>query len=202
MKNILKGAVIFVAGMGCGFGIGTIVWKEKYRKFAEKEVADMKAWYEEEAKIAKEIQQKEKDIKKTAEIIEEQGYVSYDKMSEEEVLDRVRTIQEKSAAKAHPEEDYPDAPFVINEPAYSEEELYFEKIQADYYLDDGALVDENEELLNIDDCIGYENLERFLNSEEGVMYIRNAHLATDYEVTKVGGRYSDILGLGGDDEDD
>lgn len=202
MNGILKGVLIFASGVGCGFGIGTVLWKEKYKSIAEKEVADMKAFYEEETDKIKQAKQRAKDIKKNNKILKKQQYVSYDKMSEEEVLERVKTLQDKSVKEAHPEDDYPESPFVIDEPAYSEDELYFEKIQADYYMDDGALVNENEELLNIDDSIGYENLERFLNSNESVMYIRNAHLATDYEVTKVGGKYSDILGLGGDEEDD
>lgn len=200
--NLLKGVLIFAAGAGIGSGVSIALVRKKYQEKAESDIKEMREYYD---KLIKETLDEKKlaEDKETADkIINEQGYISYDTMSREELRDRVKTVSEQAIEEANPSEDYPDSPFVITEPAFSEDELYFEKVCADYYMDDGALVDENEELINVDDCIGLENLDRFLSSNEGVMYIRNPKLATDYEVTKVGGKYSDILGLGGDEEDD
>lgn len=199
--NFLKGAIIFVSGVAVGAGSAVLIVRKKYADKAESEIKEMRDYYDNLIKEVNDSKKRVEEIKQADEIIKEQGYVSYDTMSREEVNKRVRDISEKAIQKEAPKDDYPEAPFVITEPDFSEEELYFEKVCADYYLDDGALVDENEELINVDDCIGLENLDRFLSSTEGVMYIRNPRLATDYEVTKVGGKYSDILGLGGDEED-
>lgn len=200
--NLLKGVLIFAAGAGIGSGISIALVRKKYEEKAASEIKEMREYYD---NLVMEIADQKKRIKmknEAEELIQEQGYISYDSMSREETKEKVKTISEQAIEKTRPVEDYPDSPFTITEPAFSEDELYFEKVCADYYVDDGALVDDNEELINVDDCIGLENLDRFLSSDEGVMYIRNPRLATDYEVTKVGGKYSDILGLGGDEEDD
>ena len=201
--NFLKGAVIFIVGSMTGATCTFIFLKEKYEKALEDELNDLRGKY---------LEEKEKSIEKEEvdDIIRDEGYISYESMSEKEVRTHVNKIAENVIKKDNPPEDYADEPFEITESDFSERELYFDKIEVDYYLDDGALVsdyyivdsDENSTLLNVDDTIGYENLDKFINSDREMMFIRNPSLATDYQVTKVSGKYSDILGLGGDDEED
>ena len=199
--KFLKGAIIFACGAGIGFAGGIAFAKSKYEDKFNSEMSDMRQHYQEKLNgLEEKIDIAESRIE-ADEIIKKEGYVSYDRMNETEVRDRVKTIIEKAVNGDRPPEDYPDEPFVITEEDFSERELYFEKIECDYYLGDGALVDEADELLNIDDTIGYDNLESFINSDESVIYIRNAHLSTDYLVTKMGGNYSEIIGVGGDDEE-
>lgn len=199
--KFLKGAIIFACGSGIGFGVGVVLTRNKYEDKFNSEMSEMRQHYQEKLNgLEEKIDIAESRIE-ADEIIKKEGYVSYDRMNETEVRDRVKTIIEKAVNGDRPPEDYPDEPFVITEEDFSERELYFEKIECDYYLGDGALVDEADELLNIDDTIGYDNLESFINSDESVMYIRNAHLSTDYLVTKIGGSYSEIIGVGGDDEE-
>ena len=197
----MKGAIIFACGAGIGFAGGVFFTKNKYEDKFNSELSDMRQHYQEKLNnLEEKIDIAESKIE-ADEIIKKEGYVSYDRMNETEVRDRVKTIMEKAINGDKPPEDYPDEPFVITEEDFSERELYFEKIECDYYLGDEALVDEADELLNIDDTIGYDNLEKFINSDESIMYIRNAHLSTDYLVTKMGGSYSEIIGVGGDDEE-
>lgn len=200
--NLLKGVLIFAAGTAIGSGISIALVRKKYEDKTAAEIKEMRDYYDNLIMEVNSQKKRIKEKKEAEEIIKNENYISYDSMSREEFREKVKTVSEQAIEEARPSEDYPDSPFIINEPSFSEDELYFEKVCADYYVDDGALVDENEELINVDDCIGLENLDRFLSSDDGVMYIRNPRLATDYEVTKVGGKYSDILGLGGDEEDD
>lgn len=199
--KFLKGAIIFACGSGIGFAGGMAFAKNKYEDKFNSEMSEMRQHYQEKLNGLEEKIDIAESKLGAAEIIKNEKYVSYDRMNETEVRDRVKTIIEKAVNGDRPPEDYPDEPFVITEEDFSERELYFEKIECDYYLGDEALVDEADELLNIADTIGYENLEEFINSDESVMYIRNAHLATDYLVTKMGGNYSEIIGVGGDDEE-
>lgn len=194
--KLLKGAIIFLLGAGAGSGVTYAVLKKKYDDELNKSLEELRESYRRKLDT-------ERDKKIAEDIITEEGYVSYDNMSEEEVRERMRYIQDRSLEVEHPVDDEEEGPFIIDEPAFSEDELFFEKVIADYYIDDSTLVAEGDVMLNADDCIGYENLERFVSDDDvGVIYIRNRRLATDYEVTKIGGSYSEIIGLGGDDEDD
>ena len=69
-------------------------------------------------------------------------------------------------------------------------------------MEDKALVDEVNELMD-SDSVGYENLEEFMNDDsEDTLYIRNASIGTDFMVRKVFGSFSEIIGVGGDDDDE
>ena len=199
--KFLKGAIIFACGAGIGFAGGVFFTKNKYEDKFNSELSDMRQHYQEKLNNLEEKIDIAESKKVAAEIITQQQYVSYDRMNETEVRDRVKTIMEKAVNGDRPPEEYPDEPFVITEEDFSERELYFEKIECDYYLGDEALVDEADDLLNIEDTVGYENIENFINSDESIMYVRNAHLSTDYLVTKMGGSYSEIIGVGGDEEE-
>lgn len=203
MKYV-KGAILFSSGLLTGFGIGYIYMKKVYDTKKQEEIERIRKHYEEKTnkiEVKKEAKKK-KDKKKYDKILEEKGYVPYHEMSEKEVRNRVKTVSDNSLITEAPTEGYPDEPIVISEEEYSEKELYFEKLEYDYYLDDGALVDPNDELQSIDATIGYDILEKFLaNDNENVIYVRNAGYAQDYEITKVGGSYSSIVGIGGDEDE-
>ena len=193
--NGLKGAALFILGFGMGAACSIVFIKDKYEKELNKALAELREAYSE---------RKEHEIAKTEyeDIIRDNEYVSYETMSNKEIRKHVNEVAENVIEKDTPPEDYPKEPIEISEEEYSEHELYFEKIEVDYYLGDGALVDEADELLNIDDNIGIENVARFADDDREVFYIRNADKGIDYLVNKVEGNYSDIIGLGGDDDED
>ena len=192
--NYLKGAALFISGIGVGAACTYLFIKDKYEKELENELQSLREKYSEK---------KEEQIEKTEyeKIVTDEGYVPYESMSEKEVRKHVNKIAEDVIKSEHPTEDYPNEPVEITEEEYSEDELYFEKVEADYYLGDGALIDDADEIISIDD-VGFENIERFIKDESAdSMYIRNAEKGMDYLINKVSGNYSDIIGLGGDDED-
>lgn len=188
--NFLKGAIIFLLGSGVGATGSYIYFKKKYDEKKE-ELDELKEHYQEKLNI-------KSDLKTVDSIIKKEKYVPYDVVT--------KTIKEREVVTdliARPTEDYPEEPIVITDTDYTEHELYFDKIETDYYVEDGALVGENEELLEVNDTIGYENLESFIKNEsEDVMYIRNAPRSSDYLVRKIFGKYSDVIGAGGGDDDE
>lgn len=185
--GFLKGAVIFVLGVGAGASGSYIYFKKKYNDKKE-ELDELKEYFY--------VKVNAKDEKEVAEtIIKKQSYIPYDTVK--------TTVEKPVEVVDSPPEDYPEEPIVITEEDYSERELSFEKFEADYYVGDNTLVDENEEIMNIEDIVGYEKIEEFVADEsEDVLYIRNASSGSDYMIKKVFGNYSDIIGVGGDDEDD
>lgn len=193
--KFLKGAAIFLAGAGVGASISYVYFQKMFNE-KKAELEEIKEHYN--AKIENEINKKISE-----DIVREEGYISYSTLGKEDLADMVKRIEDKALETAAPTEDYPSEPIIITEADFSERELYFEKLDLDYYMVDGALVDEADELTEIADTIGYDNLETFLNdNNEDVMYVRNAERSTDYQVRKMSGSYSETIGLGGDADDE
>lgn len=193
--KFLKGALIFLLGSGVGASASYLYFKKLYNEKRE-ELVELQEHYTK--KLDKEI---DKDTVDT--IIKKEKYVSYDKLDEEEIKTVIKEREIEAIALEAPSEDYPEEPIIITESDYQERELYFDKLEVDYYVEDESLVDENDELINIADSIGYDNLEGFIADEkEDVMYIRNSANSSDYMVRKVFGKFSDVVGVGGDDEDE
>ena len=185
--SILKGAVIFLTGVGVGGTASYLYFKKKYDD-REEELRELKDHYNK--KLLDDV-----EIKTAEKIIQKEGYVSYEKMTPEKT-EEVVVIDE-------PKKDYPKEAFVIDEIEYSEKELYFDKVELDYFVEDEALLDEADELMDVNTSIGYDILDDFIKDEsEDVIYVRNPVLNTDYLVNKRFGKYSDIVGLGGDDNDE
>ena len=191
--KFLKGAVIFLLGAGVGASGSYVYFKKKYDE-KKADLDELREHYL--GKI------EEKNINEAAKkIIEKQGYVTYDKKPKE--VDEVVADGIISPPIIDtPPEDYPDEPIMINEEDYSEREFSFDKREIDFYMEDKALVDEVNELMD-SDSVGYENLEEFMNDDsEDTLYIRNASIGTDFMVRKVFGSFSEIIGVGGDDDDE
>lgn len=192
--NALKGAGLFLLGGCCGFSASYVYFKNKYDQKKE-ELEEIKEHYNNKLYNIIEIKEAEK-------IICDEGYVPYENMTNKEITNMVKEVSEEAMMADNPKEEYPAEPMVINENDYSETELSFEKADLDYYLGDGALVDEVDTLIEVEDSIGYDILENFINDDtEEVIYVRNASLGTDYQVKKVSGSYSDTIGIGGDDDE-
>ena len=184
--GFLKGAMIFLLGAGAGAAGSYLYFKKKYDADKE-ELNELKDHYYCKINVKDDL-----DIAET--IIKKANY-----MPEIET----RLMNDEPIVVASPPEDYPEEPIIITEEDYSEKELSFDKYEVDFYVGDNALVDENNELIESCDAIGYENLEKFISDEsEDVMYIRNASSGADYMVRKVFGEYSGLIGVGGDEYDD
>lgn len=186
--SFLKGAVIFTFGVGVGVSGSYIVFKKKYDE-REEDLKELKDHYN-----RKILDEADKMI--AEDIVKKEGYIPYDKIIPEKP--EVDPVIIETAEK-----NYPEDAFIIDEVEYSEKELYFEKVELDYYVEDEALVDEGNELTDVNSTIGWDILEKFTEDEsEDTIYVRNSKNNTDYLVNKCFGKYSDIVGLGGDESDD
>lgn len=193
--SFLKGAIIFTSGVVVG-GAASYFYFRKKTDEKEEELAELKEHYL--GKIAEEAE-KERDLNVANEIIKEQKYIPYDHTYSK----RIKEISEEAVAKDNPKEDYPEEAFLINEEDYSERELYFEKRELDWFVEDEVLLDEADEITDVNTTVGYDILAKFMENEnEDVIYVRNAKINSDYMIHKQFGKYSDIVGLGGDDNED
>ena len=104
------------------------------------------------------------------------------------------------AIKDHPREEDTVKPYFIDIDDFDEPTIGYAKKELQYYMEDGTLVDEGEnmdeegQIMSIIDTVGAANLESFENSLESCCYIRNEQLKEDYEISKIFGSYRELLG--------
>jgi hypothetical protein len=95
-------------------------------------------------------------------------------------------------------------PYVISLEQFSEERDYYDKITIYYYNEDDTLADDNEEVIvDVIKHIGTDALTCFgdESDDEDIVYIRNEHLTTDYEVIRYHKSYQKtVLGITSFDE--
>lgn len=101
-------------------------------------------------------------------------------------------------ANFYNDRDY-DEPYVISVTEFHEEMHEFEKDSLTYYEGDDTLCDMSDRVItDIDGSIGTASLLRFgdHSDDRNTVFVRNVSMATDFEVTRDSGEYTDtVLGL-------
>lgn len=187
----------YIGTLGVGAGLGVLYTKSYFEK-RESERADS------------EIESMKRAMRKTEEKKEEEPITLEPKIVVSDMIKKIDDIQQReyhtfSSAgdikeKDHPREEDIIKPYFIDIDDFDEPTLGYAKKELQYYMDDGTLVDEGENtddegaVVSIVDTVGTANLESFENSLESCCYIRNEQLKEDYEISKVFGSYSMLLG--------
>lgn len=187
----------YIGTLGVGAGLGVFCTKSYFEK-RESERADS------------EIESMKRAMRKTEEKKEEEPITLEPKIVVSDMIKKIDDIQHReyhtfsSASdikeKDHPREEDIIKPYFIDIDDFDEPTLGYAKKELQYYMDDGTLVDEGENtddegaVVSIVDTVGTANLESFENSLESCCYIRNEQLKEDYEISKVFGSYSMLLG--------
>ena len=187
----------YIGTLGVGAGLGVLCTKSYFEK-RESERADS------------EIESMKRAMRKTEEKKEEEPITLEPKIVVSDMIKKIDDIQHReyhtfsSASdikeKDHPREEDIIKPYFIDIDDFDEPTLGYAKKELQYYMDDGTLVDEGENtddegaVVSIVDTVGTANLESFENSLESCCYIRNEQLKEDYEISKVFGSYSMLLG--------
>lgn len=192
LKGLIKGTVIFLAGVGVGYLVADTMKEEEYKEKAREEINEVKAIYKE--KLAEAIGDVNKVIDVEVEEIEEDDY-SEEEMEEykhrTKVYDYAQAYNNKSKEetprperKILAEDGYP--PYTINEDEYGEFEDYDTK-NLTYFMGDKKLVDEDAEEVveDVESLVGVENLKIFEEFPDCTgIYVRNDDLKIDFEILK------------------
>lgn len=92
-----------------------------------------------------------------------------------------------------------DKPFVIDQEEFLGGQSGLGQGTLTYYEEDGALCDENDELIeSLDEIVGQENMFKFgyMSSDENIVHIRNPRLGLEWEVIRNPGSYArDVQGV-------
>lgn len=180
---MVKDLITFVGGVATGGLVAYLYLKRKYESIIEEEIEAVRNFYDseyfdEEEPIEESIPEEEEEEKesevKYAELVSD--YTSYSKPD-------LKTL----AAN----EDSKEGPYIIEPEEFGEVDGY-ETINLTYYAD-GYLTDDMDELVdNVDEVIGWSNLNEMGKYEEDALHIRNEKLKVDYEILQVMEKFKDI----------
>lgn len=192
MDNKLGYILTFVGGAAVGAGAAYFVVKDKERKRADEEIRDTREYYHKKYSSREELNEKVEEIKAEGKMIREtqekfeKAITPYNTFSDEEEK------EEYLATLESPKED----PHVydISADDFINGALTYDKVSLRVFVNDGTVVDENDEPVIGDDLIGIENLNRILDGTEEGLYLRDDDKMIDYEVDKADGAYTDLVG--------
>lgn len=158
MSNTLKNVIIFSFGAAIGAATAWFCTKKVYSELADEEIKSVKETYERIAKRAADNSLRETE--------------DNDECEEDE--------NENVEDDTEPEDEPKDRPYVIEPDEYGAKG--YDEVSLTYY-EDGILADDmDNEIENIDELVGFDNLEKIGEYEDDAVHIRNDKLHTDYEI--------------------
>lgn len=191
----------YICAIGAGVGLGVIGTRSYFEKReserADREIESMKMAIRNTERTNGEAKPARNDISKSKVVVSDMVRKIDESM---EMQKQYHTFSSEVAAKEHPREEDTIKPYFIDIDDFDEPTLGYAKKELQYYMDDGTLVDESEnmdeecQVVSIVDTVGVANLESFENSLESCCYIRNEQLKEDYEISKVFGSFRELLG--------
>ena len=195
MKKLVTYLSIF--GAGCALGVlGTRAYfNKKYKEISDIEIESMRKVL---AKHAEKTEEKSTEKKEAIFPVTEQTSISLDMSPEKAEFYRTRyntmssDVLDPSEEESPREDDFEQYEIDIDE--FDKVHDGYSKVEYAYYMEDGTLVDDADNVIVIGDTISADNIDAFERSDEDVWYIRNVGLKTDYEITKVYGNYGNIIG--------
>lgn len=198
--NVVKGILLFIAGGAVG-SAGTYFYLKRNNKIEYEYVKPASAKPDDKEEETKE------EPKITVDMVDGDIMAYYNEAAnnvETSFVDYTKIDRPK--VEDVPKEKRPNI-VELTEQEFIDGELGFEKRTYAYYEGDGSLIDEtegtDEAIDDAENTIGKELLEKFQNDPDSAeMYVRNLMYGTDYEIYKKAGKYSEIIELDYEDEEE
>lgn len=203
--NSIEGVGIFVAGAV----VGVLASKAYFKKQADDEIRQMRDYVnkkeaqlkDKEADISEETSSPDNFASLAKDEEAKSAYFKYATITPINVVKKedFDEMKERLEKVEHPEEEH-DAPYILSVEEFEDGRPGYDSIGLSYYDGDDSLVDDSEELVDVDETVGADNLKAFADSDEDSMYIRNDKLGVDYEIIRVDGNFYDDIFTEGDEE--
>ena len=198
----LHKALYFAFGVAVGAGASWYFWKEYHRKRADEEIQSVKEAFA--SKKAEEVKSEKKEVQMTVDLAADS--VAYEKERQSKLQDYRAMVREsgyrsrtspKDLLEDDPNEPPPGdnvtKPYVIRPEEFDTLDNY-DAVCYTYYAD-GALVDEDEDPLEIPEiatAIGLDFASHFGDYDEDSVHIRNDLRHIDYEIVRDLRKYGDF----------
>lgn len=198
--NVVKGILLFIAGGAVG-SAGTYFYLKRNNKIEYEYVKPASAKPDDKEEETKE------EPKITVDMVDGDIMAYYNEAAsnvETSFVDYTKIDRPK--VEDVPKEKRPNI-VELTEQEFIDGELGFEKRTYAYYEGDGSLIDEtegtDEAIDDAENTIGKELLEKFQNDPDSAeMYVRNLMYGTDYEIYKKAGKYSEVIEMDYEDEEE
>lgn len=217
MANV-ENFVTFAAGFAIGAVTGIFLVKRKCQEQAENEIRQMRDYIQKKEAQIKEAEKEHSEFQEFEDEDEEPkakasyfeslanaeeakaAYIHYDTVAPVRDINKEEfdKMKERLEAGEHPEEEH-DAPYILTVEEFEDGRPGYDSIGLAYYEGDGSLVDDSEELVDVEETVGEDNLKFFADSTDDAMYIRNDRFGVDYEVVRVEGNFYDDIFTEGED---
>lgn len=136
------------------------------------------------------------DTRKSDNIINHQKYDGYfsDQDAKDHMDPRTALLEDIIESSSYPRDD-DDKPYVMTESEYETDPAASDVVFLTVYEEDKVLADDvTNEAVNVDESIGMDIFEKFLNAKEADdIYVKDPRTDTVYEVTKESGSYKDMM---------
>lgn len=181
-KETLSKIFLFMAGATIGSAVTWKLVKTKYEQIANEEIESVKEYYknkyektekESESQSVQELDPEvtEEEIKEYADFVEDSGYMTMDN----EIVSNMAC----------------DVPYPISIEDFGLFEDY-EQVYLTYHSDGYISDNDDEEVDDVDDILGYRNLSPFNDGNCETIYIRNDSTKTDYEISYTSESYEEM----------
>ena len=200
----MKNAIIFAAGLAIGGGISYWRLRSFYESKIISEAAEVKEYYNEKLKEAteqkpvkeepvKEEKPKTKPKKEPAKKQEDEmeEYTAQAGVYDYTAISSKKSKSKKKTAKASNEKPKPE---IITPDEYDQSNGYW-KLSLTYFEGDETVINEDEEIVDdVSYLIGDEWKNHIGDYEDGVVYIRNANISSDFVVIYDSRSYQQFMG--------
>ena len=177
----------FVTGVAAGFLLGKQVYKTKYAALAEQEFAEWK-----EAYLSDDYEDSNENAATTR--VEKAPSNSYTEAVEH--YSELCGGQEYDFEPNRPGNTQYDSakPYLITESAYSTEFLIHDKLVYTFFMADGTLMNENEEIITDENyTVGTYNLDCKYMDQDHIVYVRNEKAGADYAIEMNPNSYQEMI---------
>lgn len=221
-KKVLVSGIIFLAGAVSG-GAGVYIWRTKTEEQRiNAEIDSVKKAFEkahsssntsdsnkDDQDIETTLKTPENDLKtretamvteieigKANKIINHQKYDGYfsDQDARDNMDPRTLLLEDIIESSSYPRDD-DNKPYVMTESEYETDPAASDTTFLTVYEEDKILADDvSNEAVNVDESIGMDIFEKFLNAKEADdIYVKDPRTDTVYEVTKESGSYKTMM---------
>ena len=182
----MKGLFIFAAGVVAGAVAGAYLVKDKVMADAKQEIEEVREYYKSKKESKKEETveeqpveevKEEKEEKEYKSIVENSGYVNYNKPEQ---------IAQHSVLE--------DEPYSIDPEEFGDKEEEGWDTMTLTYFADGVLTDDTDEIVEQPEVVvGLDNLKIFEEFPDATcVYVRNETWRTDFEILRDDWKWSDL----------
>lgn len=216
------------AGGAAGYLIAKKQLEKKYSELAEAEIEEAKKYFKVLYKVGdyETVEGTVKALGRTSEVVATEALKSYGghvlKPAEEAVrnkVEQIRKVEEATVnevihnvfgstrkvseeAEAFAEEvrnRTEEAPYVISDEEYFQNDTDYQQVSLTYYAGDDVLTDDRDDIIeDPDELVGGNNLVRFgdWSNDPNIVYVRSDVKEMEFEITRSQGKYSEeVAGL-------